>query len=133
MTQEDHTIIRVGEDKIGIRGMKGAIEEMAQFHGDKTDEEIGLALLEKLSQRNFIAGSAKDEYCKAVVREFRKFLGQKHKEETADHLTVVVLGPGCAQCDRLEQLLKQVLSELELGVSVLLWSNFFASREDLLC
>ena len=33
-------------------------------------------------------------------------------------LSIIVLGPGCAQCNRLEQLVKQVLTELGLGVSV---------------
>jgi small redox-active disulfide protein 2 len=118
MSQDDYSLIRVGEDQIGLRGLRSAIEEIAQSHGDITDEEVCRALLEKLSEKNYIADSARDEYCQAFVREFRKFLGQPFEEVSRGNLMVEVIGPGCAQCNRLEQLVKQVLGELGLGVSV---------------
>lgn len=118
MTQDDYSLIRVGEDQVGIRGLRGAIEEIARFHSDRTDEEVQRALLEKLGETNYIARSATGEYGKAFVREFRKFLDQPHEDVSKDRPTIEVLGPGCSQCNRLEQLVKQVLSELGLGVSV---------------
>jgi small redox-active disulfide protein 2 len=118
MTQDDYSLIRVGEDQVGVRGLRGAIEEIAQTHGDKTDEEVQQALLDYLSEKNYIASSARDEYAEAFVREFRKFLGQPYEDVSGDHLTIVVLGPGCSQCDRLERSVKEVLGELRLRVSV---------------
>jgi small redox-active disulfide protein 2 len=118
MTQDDHSIIQVGEDRIGIRGLKSAIQELAESHRDKNDEEIGRDLMDMLRQKNYIANSAKDEYCEAFVREFRKHLGQPHDDAGVRYLTIEVLGPGCSQCDQLERLVKQVLSELKLAVSV---------------
>jgi small redox-active disulfide protein 2 len=118
MTQDDYSRIRVGEDQIGIRGLKGAIEQIAQSHGDKTDEEVRQALLESLSEKNYIAYAARDEYGRAFVREFRKFLGQPYDKAGGEQLMIEVLGPGCSQCNQLERLVKQVLSELRLGVSV---------------
>lgn len=118
MAEDDYSLIRVGEHQIGLRGMRSAIEEIAQSCGDKTDDEICLALLDKLSDRNYIAESARDEYCRALLMEFRKFLGQAVDEAVPGGLSIVVLGPGCSQCNRLEQLVKQVLTELQLGVSV---------------
>lgn len=118
MTQNDHSIIRVGEDQVGLRGLKSAIEEIAQSPGDKTDDEIARALFEKLSGKNYIADCARNEYAQALVREFRKFLGQTVEDPIPKGLSIIVLGPGCVQCDRLEQLVKQVLTEMAIGASV---------------
>jgi len=45
------------------------------------------------------------------LREFKKFLGKPVEEETTDGIQIKVLGPGCVQCDRLEQDLMQVMAE----------------------
>ena len=115
---DDSSQIWVGEDKINIRGLKKAIEEIARSHAEMTDGEIQDALLEKLSERNYIASCAVNEYREAFFREFRKFLGQPCEEALGTSLRIVVLGPGCAQCDRLEQTVKQALTEMSLPASV---------------
>ncbi len=51
---DDSRQIWVGEDKINIRGLKEVIEEIARSHAEKTDGEIEGALLEKLSEKNYI-------------------------------------------------------------------------------
>jgi small redox-active disulfide protein 2 len=118
MIQDDYCRIRVGEDQIGIRGLKGVIEEIAQSHRDKTDQEVQQALLDRLSAKNYIADSARDDYGKAFLREFSNFLGRPVEDVYTEETNILVLGPGCAQCNQLERLVKQVLSELRLGVSV---------------
>ena len=115
---DDSSQIWVGEDKIGLRGLKEAIEEIAQSHPNRTDAEIQNALLERLSEKNYIASCARKEYGEAFLREFRKFLGQPHEDVPTKGLNIVVLGPGCYQCDRLEQTVKQALSEMNLPASV---------------
>jgi len=115
---DDSSQIWVGEDKIGLRGLKEAIEEIAQSHAERTDGEIQDALLERLSEKNYIASCARKEYGEAFLREFRKFLGQPYEEELGTSLRIVVLGPGCSQCNRLEQTVKQSLTEMSLPASV---------------
>jgi small redox-active disulfide protein 2 len=115
---DDSSQIWVGEDKVGLRGLKEAIEEIAQSSADKTDEEIKDALLERLSEKNYIAGCARKEYGEAFFREFRKFLGQPYEEALGRSLRIVVLGPGCSQCNRLEQTVKQALTEMGLPASL---------------
>ena len=115
---DDSSQIWVGEDKINIRGLKKAIEEIARSHAEMTDGEVQDALLEKLSERNYIASCAENEYREAFFREFRKFLGQPCEEASGTSLRIVVLGPGCAQCDRLEQTVKQALTDMSLPASV---------------
>ena len=115
---DDSSQIWVGEDKIGLRGLKEAIEEIARSHEERTDGEIQDALLERLSERNYIASCARKEYGEALLREFRKFLGQPYEEALGTSLRIVVLGPGCSQCNRLEQTVKQALTEMGLPASL---------------
>jgi small redox-active disulfide protein 2 len=115
---DDSSHIWVGEDKIGLRGLKEAIEAIAQSHAKRTDAEIQNALLERLSQKNYIASCARKEYGEALLREFRKSLGQPYEEASRTSLHIVVLGPGCARCNRLEQTVKQALTEMGLPASV---------------
>jgi small redox-active disulfide protein 2 len=118
MTQDDYTRIRVGEDQVGIRGLRAAIQEIAQSCSDWSDEDVEQALLEKVKDNNYIPDSATADYGKAVLREFRKSLGQSVDEPVCEAMEILVLGPGCSQCDNLERSVKQVLSEMGLGVSV---------------
>jgi small redox-active disulfide protein 2 len=115
---DDSSQIWVGEDKIGLRGLKEAIEEIARSHAERADGEIQDALLERLSEKNYIASGARKEYAEAFLREFRKFLGQPYEEALGTSLRIVVLGPGCSQCDRLEQTVKQALTEMGLPASL---------------
>jgi small redox-active disulfide protein 2 len=111
-------MIRVGEDQVGIRGLKKALRQIAETHSGKTDHEIEQALVEMLGETNYMAECAIDEYGRAFLREFRKFLGQSKDDPNGESQGIVVLGPGCAQCNRLDELVKQVLMELKIGVSV---------------
>ena len=114
---DDHCRIRVGDHEIGLIGLRGAMEEIAQSHANKTDEEIQHVLLESLSVKNYIPSSARQGYGEALVREFRKFLGQPYEDVAQRSVHVVVLGPGCFQCNRLEQTVVQALTELALPAS----------------
>lgn len=114
----DYTRIRVGSDAVGIMGLKQAMEELAPILADKSDEEVQATLLEHLSKKNYIPNPAREEYGQALLREFRKFLGQPYEEGPSKVLEIKVLGPGCAQCDRLEQILMEVLTETGAAADV---------------
>jgi len=118
MTQNDHSRIRVGDSQVGVTGLKGAIEEIAQARGDKTDFEVARALLESLGKQNYIPASSRDDYAKALLQEFEKALGQPCQETVKESVSTVVLSPGCSQCNRLEQIVMQALTEFELPAAV---------------
>lgn len=109
--------IRVTDCDVGITGLKQTFQEIAESHADMSEAEIESALLERLSVRNYIASSARNEYGKAFVREYKKFLGQPYQEEDDGSLRVVILGPGCTECNRLEQLVMRALNELSIPAS----------------
>lgn len=116
MPDEDITQISLGKFRVGIIGLKAAIEEMKSWQG-RADAEIAQALFAKLKPRNYIPASSQEEYKKAFLREFKKALGEKAEEERGG-LSIKILGPGCPSCDRLEQTVMAVLVELGLPAEV---------------
>lgn len=116
MPDEDLTQISLGRFRVGITGLKAAIEDMKSWQG-RPDAEIAQTLLAKLKPRNYIPASAQEEYQKAFLREFKKALGEKVEEERSG-LSVKILGPGCPACDRLEQTVMAVLGEMDLPAEV---------------
>jgi len=111
MSRDDVTQIRVGNSPVGIIGLKTVMEDMAEEYGERPDREMLEELLNRLCKRNYIPEKVKENYAKAFLREFKKFLGKPFEEEPPGGLEIKVLGPGCYQCDKLEQDLMQVMAE----------------------
>jgi len=118
MASKDVTQIRVNGRNIGVVGLADALAEMAEECGDRSDEEIQNELVARLAKRNYIPPNVRDAYGKAFLREFKKYSGQPHESETQEGMVIKVVGPGCAQCDRLEMTVMEALSELRLPAHV---------------
>ena len=112
MPDEDLTQISLGRFRVGITGLKAAIEEAKSWR-ERPEEEIAQALLAAVKPRNYIPASAQEEYKRAFLREFKKALGEQVEEESSG-LSIKILGPGCPSCDRLEQTVMAVLGEMGL-------------------
>jgi hypothetical protein len=75
-------------------------------------------LLEKTEKKNYIPPSTKEEYGKALLREFKKFLGENVEEERSEFFEVTLLGTGCYSCNKLEQDVMAALSETGIQASL---------------
>jgi small redox-active disulfide protein 2 len=111
MEHDDIVQIRVGDSPVGIIGLSAMIAEVAEAYAERPDSDVAEELLKRLSRRNFIPEKAREEYKNAFLRDFKKCLGRPFEEEASGGLEIKVLGPGCVQCDRLEQDLMQVMAE----------------------
>ncbi|MDQ1335372.1 MAG: hypothetical protein QG552_2322 [Thermodesulfobacteriota bacterium] len=118
MAKDDVTQIRIGNSPVGIIGLKSVMEDMADEYGDRPDPEVQEELLNRLSKRNYVPSRVREDYGKAFLREFKKVLGKPIEEETPEGIQIKVLGPGCVQCDRLEQELMQVMSETGITADI---------------
>ena len=118
MSQKEVTQIKISNRSTGVIGLKQVLKDMAKEYAGRSDEEVRDELLARLSKNNYIPGSARDEYGKAFLREFRKSVGQPYEEDVSGGLEIKVVGPGCAQCDRLEMTVMEVLAELQLPANV---------------
>jgi small redox-active disulfide protein 2 len=114
MSRDDTRQIKVGGRSVGIIGLTHVIEEVAENFAKKPYSEIQAELLSRLSKTNYIPDGMKDSYGKAFLREFNKYLGKPYEEEKSEGLEIKVLGPGCTQCDMLDKILMEVLSEMKI-------------------
>jgi len=118
MTDKDITQVRIGQHGFGIIGIQRLMEELAKNYADKSDAEVKAVMVERLSKDNYIPANVREDYGKAFVREFRKFLGQPYTEDAGAGLDVKVLGAGCPQCHALTQTIMELLTELQLPAGV---------------
>jgi len=90
MSQEDVVQIKVDGHAVGIMGMKAAMEAMAKEYADKPDDEAGSELLKRLSKKNYIPNRVKENYAKAFLREFKKFLGKPYEQKVSGGVEIKV-------------------------------------------
>ena len=114
MAAEEITQIRVGQVTVGIIGLKEAIEDLIPSLGQAHDAEISEALITRLEKKDYIPEKAREQYGTAMVREFRRSLGQEVSESVPQRLTIRVLGMGCTNCQTLYNRVMEVLNELHL-------------------
>jgi len=115
--QEDITKIKVGKFSVGIVGLKAVVEEAAQMDF-ASDEEIADHLLQVLKKKNYIPPNSELEHARAFLREYKKFKGEPFEEEKPQGLEVKILGPGCPNCEKLEQMLYKVMADSNIAGDV---------------
>ena len=110
MDKQDEVVkIRVGEFSVGIVGLKAALEEAAQANLS-SDDEVAEYLFEHLKSKNYIPPRAQIDYRLAFLREYKKYKGEPVEVEEQRTLEVRVLGLGCPNCDKLEQMVYTVMT-----------------------
>jgi len=118
MSTASVTQILIGGVRVGIIGLNETLKEIAESLRGNSDEEIQEALLSKVSKKNYIPDRARDPYRKALLREYKKFIGDPVPEEETAGLQIKILGPGCPNCDALERAVLVILGELGLPADV---------------
>lgn len=110
------TRIRIGGYETGLVGLQETLAEVAAVAPGLSDDALTAALIERVGRRNYIPPSARQKYGIALLREYRKFAGLPvEAEEGGGPPEILVVGPGCARCDGLEQLVMALLSEIGLA------------------
>ena len=112
MSSDEVTRITVGGSPIGIVGLKSILSEVAESLVNQSDEEIRTELLKRFNECNYIPESSREKYGQAFLREFNKFIGRPVEDSEPEGVEIKVLGPGCANCNRLEQDLIAVMAEM---------------------
>jgi len=118
MSGNDVTQIKVGKHSAGIIGLKPVLESVAAGCRGMPDDDIKAELVKRLSKKNYISNNAKALYGQAFMREYKKFVGEPFEDPDGGGLEIKVLGPGCPQCDKLEQDLMAVMAELDIAAGL---------------
>lgn len=112
----DITQVRIGGRPVGIIGLNAVLAEVKAL-GISDDAGIRNQLLQRVRRSNYVSSSAEEEYARALLLEYRRFLGE-HINEDSQGLTIKILGPGCWQCDELEKRVMTAVAELNLSAAV---------------
>jgi hypothetical protein len=114
---DDLTKIKVGKFSVGIVGLKAALEEAEQMQFS-SDEKIADYLLQVLGKKNYIPPKSEPEHARAFLREYKKFSGEPFEAEELQGLEVKILGPGCPNCEKLEQMIFRVMADSHIAGDV---------------
>lgn len=115
MQENDVMQIRINSNLVGIVGLKEVMETLVRDDTRCADNEVGNEILKRVSEKNYIPNRVKELYVKAFIREFRKHRGEPVDEVALGGLRILVLGPGCAQCSRLEMDVREVMAAMNLA------------------
>ena len=110
MEERDYRLVLVENTQVGLIGLKEIFDEL-KSQRDIPESVLKNMLVEKAAKKNYIPDSIKEEYQKALFREFKKSLGEKIEEEREEFLEIIILGTGCFSCNQLEKDIFAVLSE----------------------
>jgi hypothetical protein len=106
--------VTIGEKSIGIVGLKKSMTELAGTASGKTDDECREILYRGIEGQNYIPQKMIEAYKDALLRAFKIFTGEIEEETPAGGVRLQILGPGCFNCDRLEQIVREALAELKI-------------------
>jgi hypothetical protein len=107
--------VSVGDRAVGIVGLKKVMTDLAATAAGKTDDEYRELLYRGIADQNYIPPKMVDLYKDALLRAFKVFTGEAAQEASAGGgVRIQVLGPGCHNCDRMEQDVREVLAELKM-------------------
>lgn len=109
--------VRIGGHTVGLVGLDEVLQDLAESLKGQSPDKIQEILMQRVAEDNYIPAGARPAYQEALYREWRRYVGEPVKEEGPE-ASVLVLGPGCAQCDALERTVMEILSEENLAVSV---------------
>lgn len=111
--------ITVSGNRVGIIGLTEALEEAAASVDTRDENKISELLLQLLSKRNYIPIKAKEQYKRAFFREYRKrILREEVEEDRLSGIEIKVLGPGCANCERLSKNVMEAVQEAGVRASI---------------
>ena len=106
--------VSMGDRAIGIVGLKKVMDDLAITASGKTDGECREILYRGIADQNYIPPKMAEDYKDALLRAFKAFTGEAAEEAPAGGVRIQVLGPGCHNCDRMEQDVREVLAELKM-------------------
>jgi len=110
--------IRVGKHRTGVVGLEEAMKDVREECHNCSDQKIGEIMVEKLSKKNYIPSTDENLYESALLREYKKFIGEPVPKIPVNGIEIKILGAGCPTCDRLEQDLMGLIEELDVQANL---------------
>ena len=106
---DDLTFVRIGKNLVGLSGLTEIFQELASRSWD-TPAAAQEELLHRAAGANYMPPGSREEYGRALWREFRRFKGEAAEAEVACGLEIKVLGLGCSGCQQFYQHVVDILA-----------------------
>jgi Thioredoxin domain len=106
---DDITQVRIGKNLIGLKGLTEIFQEVGSRSWE-SPEAAKEELLRQAAGANYIPPGSRDDYCRALWREFHRFQGEAGEAEAAGGLEIKVLGLGCSGCQQFYQQVVDILA-----------------------
>jgi hypothetical protein len=106
---DDITQVRIGKNLIGLKGLPKVFKELSS-RALESPEAAQEELLRRAAGVNYIPSGSRDDYRRALWREFRRFRGEAAETEGAMGLEIKVLGLGCSGCRQFYQQVVDILA-----------------------
>ena len=117
MEKHDQRMVYIGKSKVTLFGLQQILEELSK--SDLTDEEeIASFILERVKKKNYVSSSAEEDYKNSLLEEYKVFIGELNERKIEGLLEIKILGSGCYQCNRMEELARTILSETGIAADV---------------
>ncbi|MCX5801850.1 MAG: thioredoxin family protein [Candidatus Eisenbacteria bacterium] len=117
MPNDDIKAITIAGTSVGMMGLNSVFGEL-KASGKEPSDELGTALVEMARKHNYIPDAARAEYARALLREYRRYLGQDVPEEKPQGLSIKILGMGCSSCEALASNVRSALTKLNVAAEV---------------
>ncbi|MBN1504048.1 MAG: thioredoxin family protein [Candidatus Eisenbacteria bacterium] len=117
MPDNDVKQITVAGISVGMRGLDAVFSEL-KASGKQPSVGLGGVLVEMARRHNYVPDAARTEYANALLREYRRYLGEEVPEERTAGLSIKVLGMGCSRCEALASNVRSALAKLGLAADV---------------
>ncbi len=107
-------IVKIKGKPVGIFGLELAISKVKELMEKEGFDrhQAAVELLNMVEKKNYVPSSSRPDYLAA----FEKLL--EDREESCDALTVRILGPGCVGCNRIEELVLEIMSERGIAADI---------------
>ncbi len=111
--------IKIGNASVGIIGLEGAVNKLKSRYRDDSvsPRDAAKELLSLIKEKNYVPLSAEPVYLEALEKVWEQEHGRQG-QEAEDDLRIRILGPGCVSCNRLEEMVMQVLSEKGIAADI---------------
>ena len=106
---DDITFVRIGKNLVGLRGLPEIFQELSSraFESPEAAQE---ELFRRAAGANYIPPGSREDYRRALWREFHRFRGEAEEEEANAGVEIKVLGLGCSGCQQFYQQVVDILA-----------------------
>ena len=117
MSANEVRTVTVAGSRVGMVGLDGIFAGLKEA-GRAPSEELAATLVELAAKQNYIPEGARTQYGTALLREYRRYLGESVPDEQQTGLRITILGAGCQACEQLARNVRAALTQMDVPAEV---------------